>query len=53
MIIPVILSIYKASIISHKLILSSFTKTDDVEIIEKSNSFFSNNITNISEDLNS
>ena len=40
---------YKASIINHKLILSTFTKADDVEIMEKSNSFFSNNLNLIND----
>lgn len=35
---------YRASISNHKLIFSSFTKADDIDVIEKSNSFFSNNL---------
>lgn len=41
---------YKVSISDHKLIHSSFAKADDDnEIIEKSNSFFSNNLNLIND----
>lgn len=41
---------YKVNISDHKLIHSSFTKADDdKEIIEKSNSFFSNNLNLIND----